>query len=471
MKVKVQILVITTAAMLLIMAEPAAARRIDLLEAFRLAEEHDPLIAAARQQQLARLEQLPQARSLLFPQIDASANANRVWENLEFDNFNGTTGAPPNGAQPNGGFPLETMEGTTSYTTANIGVNLRQAIFRQDAFVALRQARLIEGQAEIAFLAARQQLGLRVAEAYFEVVEAEDTVRTFEAELRAVESEKGRAQRRYELGVGGIIEVNDVEARHAATRANLLQANSQLRLAIETLRRTVNVPVTGVAGLSPGFRAATPRPEDPGVWVERAEQVSLEVLTAEMSLDIARAGVDLARAERYPRLDLVVGIMRDYQGENPLTGGIGIEADRASIGIQLTLPIFTGGSITAGIRESIAQREAGAHLVSDARRNAALAAETAYIAAESAMEQTGALTEALQAVQLAEESTKRGLELGQRTTLDLLNIQRERFEVERSLATARYQYLLAYLHLLAFTGEQIDEAVETVNNLMKGEDK
>jgi outer membrane protein len=457
MRVKILTVVITAIAFQTLLIA-ASAMQLDLLEAYRLAEENDPLLAAAREQKRARLEQVPRARALIFPHIDFSATANQIWDDTELDN-----GLPPDGA-----FPIQAIEGSSSYNTANVGINLRQAIFRQDAFIALRQARLIEGQAEIEFLAARQRLGLQVAEAYFGVVEAEDTVRNVEAELRSVESELGRARGRYELGIGGVIEVNDAEARYAATRANHLQAVSSLRLAMETLRRIVNTPVSGVVGLSSAFSPEVTAPDTPDSWIERAERHSLEVRTAEISLDVARTDVDLARAERYPRIDLIAGVQREYQGENPMTGGIGIESDRASVGIQLTLPLFAGGGISAGVRQSLAQRKAGAHRLSDARRNAALSAQTAFIATEAALEQISALAEALQAVKMAEESTMRGLELGQRTMLDLLNVQRERFEVERNFSTARYQYLFSYLRLMVSIGEPIEQAIEAINTIMGG---
>jgi outer membrane protein len=429
--------------------------QIDLLDAYRMAEKRDPQLAAAREQRIAQLEQVPQARALLLPQVNAFANANRVWEDTRVDNDISTTGA----------FPIEIGDRSGNYNTGNIGINFRQALFRYEAFLSLRQARIFKDQAEVDFELARQQLGLQVADAYFRVLEAEDDVRSFEAELQAVDREMSRAQRRFELGVGGIIEVNDTQARHAATRANLLQSQSRLRLARETLSRTVNAPVASIAPLPPTFTPKTPQPDTPEIWVQLAERQSLEVQVAELSLSGLRTGVEIARSERYPQLYLIANIQRDYQGENPMFGGIGLESDTVSLGIQLSMPFYTGGGVTAGVRQSIAEREASFHLLDDARRSSALAAESAFIALESGLEQIAALTEALSAVQVAEESTQRGLELGQRTTLDLLNIQRERYQVERNLAAARYQHLLAYLQLRISIGESVDKVLEDVNRM------
>jgi outer membrane protein len=452
---------ITTALMVVFLTAAAAqAQRIDLLSAYRLARENDPLLAAAGARRRAQLEQVPQARALLLPQIEASANANRIWEDRRLN-------ATP---EENGAF-IEALEGSAAYNTANVGINVRQALFRYGAFIALRQARLVEDRADVDFELARQQLGLAVAEAYFAVIEEQDAVRTYEAELRAVDFERARAQRRFELGVGTVIEVNDARARHAATSANLLQARSRLRLAHERLRRRINAPVGDVAGLAADFQAEAPQPNAPEAWAGQAEKQSLEVRTAELTLAVARAAVDVARSERYPRLDLVANMQRDYQGESPMFGGIGMEADSAAVGIQLSLPLFTGGGISAGVRQSVAEREAAANQLRDARRSAALSAESAFIAVESSLEQIAALAEALTAVEVAEESTQRALELGQRTNLDLLNIQRERYQVERNLAAARYQYLLTYLQLHAAVGEPLDEAIETVNGMLEGDER
>ncbi|RFA34590.1 TolC family outer membrane protein [Alkalilimnicola ehrlichii] len=447
-------------ALALLVGSPAQAQRADLLTLYRLAEERDPQLAAAREQRRAQQEQVPLARSNLLPQISASANANRVWEDTQFGD------SPP--PQEPGAAPMM-GEGDASYNTANIGISVNQVLFRQEAFIALRQARIVDDLADAEFLSVNQQLALRVADAYFAVLEAEDAVRSFEAELETVEHELQRAERRYELGVGAITEVNDARARYAATRASLLQARSQVRLAGETLRRTVNAPVSAVFRLPEGFEPERPQPDAPSAWAELAERQSVEVRLSELSLDVAQAGVDVARSERYPRLDLVANLQRDYQGENPMAGGGSMETDRASIGIQLSVPLYTGGGISAGARQALAERETAFHQLLDARRNAALQAESAFIALESSLEQIGALVEALQAARLSEDSTERGLELGQRTTLDLLNVQRERFQVERDLAAARYEYLLAYIELYTAVGRPVEETLAQVNALLARE--
>lgn len=278
-----------------------------------------------------------------------------------------------------------------------------------------------------------------------------------------------RAQRQFELGVGTVLEVNDAKARLAATNANLLQARNRLRLAYETLHRRMNAPVSDVVGLSTAFRAEAPRPDTPESWVEFAELQSLAVRNAELSLDVARAEVDLARSQRYPQIDLVASLQRDYQGENPVAGGIGMETDLAMIGIQLNWPLFAGGAIRSSVRQNIDQKTAAFHQLQDTKRSSALSTESSFIEIESSLEQITALAEALEAVQLSEESTQRAVELGQRTTLDLLNIQRERFQIERNLNAARYQYLLAYLHLHASVGAPIEDAIQSVNAFLENE--
>lgn len=440
--------------LLWVAAEGVQAQSLDLLEAYRMAEDNNPQLAAAREQRTADLQQIPQARSRLFPQISASGSTFYNDEEV-------TLGDLPDTEQSPFG-----RGGEQEYTTRSLNLEVRQALYRREAFIALRQARTVEDQAELEFELARQELAASVAEAYFQVLEAADAVASFEAELRAVARELARAERRQELGVGAVTEVHDSRARHAATQANLLQARSQVRLARNALRRLIQASFDRIVPLSERFEPRPPQPNDPQPWIEVAEQANRQVRLTELALEIASAGVDAARAQRHPTIDLVANLRRDYQGGNPSLGGLSIETDGPSIGVQVTMPLFLGGSISADIRQSQAERNATRYQLIDTRVSAALAAESAFIALQDGVAQIDALEEALQAAATAEESARRGVELGQRTTLDLLTVQRDRYAVERNLATARYQYLLAYLDLRTIVGEPVDEVVRDVSSFL-----
>jgi outer membrane protein len=433
------------------LSSPAAAEPIDLLEAYRLASAHDPQLAAAREQLRADRQQVPLARSLVLPQIGAQGDVSHVWEDTEIG------GAPGIG-------------GRADYSTRSLGVGLTQTLFRRDALVALGQARVIMDQADLRFELARQRLALQVAEAYFRVLEAEDTVTSFDAELRAIERQLQRAQRAFELGAGTVTDVHEAQARLDGTRARRIGALNERQVARENLRRTINAPVTQVSGLPAGFEPQMPQPAEAGPWAELAEERNLQVRLALSGLDLAGREIDRQRAGRYPQLDLVANAGRSYQGSlTQVPGGGALEADRASVGLQVTVPLYTGGAVTAQVRQAQAQREVSYHQMLDARRQAALSAESAYLTLVANLEQVRALEQALVSIESNEQATQRGLQVGLRTTLDLLNVQRERYQIERDLAAARYGYLMTYLQLHAAVGEALDErAIEAVNTFLTG---
>ncbi len=363
------------------------------------------------------------------------------------------------------------LDSENHYTAYSAGIGVTQALFRADAFVALRVARTVADQAELRYELARQQLALRVAEAYFRVLQAEDAVTTFDAELRAIETQLQRARRAFELGAGTVTDVNDAQARLDGTVARRLAALNELRIAREALRRLIDAPVGRIAGLSPAFEPEVPQPADASEWAQAAEENNLQVLLAQTGLELARGEIARNRAARYPRVDLVGSIGRGYQGyAAQLPPGADATTDRASIGITVSMPLYTGGAINARVRQATALREASFHQLLNAKREAALGAESAYLTLVANLEQVRALEQALRSIRSTEESTQRGLELGLRTTLDLLNVQRERFQIERDLAGARYGYLLTYLRLQAAIGESLDEqAIAAVNRYLSAQ--
>lgn len=429
----------------------AQAANLDLLEAYRLASQHDPQIAAAEWQLRADREQIPQARSLVLPQLGLQGEVNRIWEDSEFAG----------------------MDSEVTYTAYNAGVGLRQSLFRADAFIALQQARYLADQAELRYDLARQQLVLRVADAYFGVLRAHDALVSYEAEVRAIETQRRRAQRAFELGSGTITDVNDAQARLDATRARQVAVRNDLRIARERLRRLTASSVDELAGLTDTFEPEPPQPHQAQEWAEFAERNNLQVRVAESALELSGREIARQRAARYPQVELVGNLGQGHQGDVTQIGPAGapvtddVTTDRASIGVTLTMPLYTGGAVSARVREAIAQREVGYHRLLDAKREAALSAESAYLTLTANLESVHALEQALRSIRSTEASTERGLELGLRDTLDLLNIQRERFEVERSLAEARYGYLLTYLQLMASIGDDLEEtALPAINRFL-----
>lgn len=431
------------AAMLTTHGQALADEPRDLLEIYRLAVERDPQLEAAQHRLRASEEIRPQARALFLPEINVDADAGYTWESVQSGS-------------------------STDNRNWNAGIALTQPLFRQDSFSLARQSDILIDQAALEFAQSNQDLMLRTSQGYFDVLLAQDQLSTIDAELAAIESELQRARRALEVGTGTITDVNEAQARFDRVQADRLRAENNLTVTRETLRRIIGEQAGPLVGLEEDFSAQPPTPTERAAWAERAERYNLTVRLAEQNLELAREEVTMEQGSRYPRVDLVARYGRGYQSEagradSPAVGG-DIESERTTVGVQLSMPLYTGGATSSRIRERQAERDAVFSETLEAKRSAALEAESAYLNLTSNLRQIQALEQALSSIRSTERSTERGIEVGLRTTLDLLNVQRERFEVERQLAEARYSYLLNYLQLQVAVGGGVDEtSIQDVN--------
>jgi outer membrane protein len=428
-------------ALLLMGSAGSALAAQSLLDSYEQALEGDPQLAAAQAGLRAQEENLAQARSLFLPQVGLNAGANKVWQDTSPD-----LGAPD------------------SYSSNSVGIGLTQPLFRMESFTIYGQAREIIDQAEFSYALARQDLGLRVSQAYFRVLQANDALQSYDAELAAISRQLQRSKRAFEVGTATIADVNDAQARSDLVQARRLQALNEVQLAREALRRITGQPVGELARLRESFDPVAPAPTDPDAWALRAESDNLQVRLARSALEVAKGEVDRQRAQRYPRVDLVASYGRQ---NGVLIGPAELNVTQGTVGVQLEMPLYTGGAVSARIRQAQANKDQGLEQVRQAVRSASLTAKSAYLMLESSLQQVRALEQALHSMLINEQSTQRGVELGLRTTLDLLDIQRDRFAAERDLAAARYGYLLNYLQLQAAVGGVVTpEAVQAVNQFL-----
>ncbi len=413
----------------------------DLLESYRLAVQSDPQLAAARWQREAQRERIDQARSLFLPDIGLEGEAAR--NDIDYE-------APATPERPAGSV-------SDRYTSTSYGVALTQPLFRAESFVVYRQAKTLVNQADLQLGLAHQNLILRLVETYFAVLQAQNALETFDAELQAIEQQLRRAQRAFEVGSGTITDVNDAQARYDITVAQRVAAVNQLQVARERLRRLTGARADELADVANTFQPQTPAPEAPDAWAELAEEKNLQVLLAASNLAFSREEVSRQRAQRYPRVDLVARYGKNSPA--PSSFDEDSEATQGSVGVNLTVPLYTGGAISSQVSEAQYNRSAALSQLEDAQREAAITAESAFLELQANVEQLRALQQALKSIRLNEESTRRGMELGLRTTLDVLDIQRERYAAERDLAAARYNYLLNYIRLQAAVGRATDEEI------------
>ena len=391
-------------------------RGADLMAVYRDAIAYDAQYASARAALDAGREKLPQGRAGLLPTIGLAANT--TWNDV--DSTRRTAGA---------------TEVNTKYNNNGWTVSLTQPLFRWQNWVAYTQSELAVAQAEAQFGLARQELIVRAAQAYFDVLLAQDTLATAQAQKVAIAEQLESAKRNFEVGTATITDSHEAQARYDLTSAQEIAADNDLTVKRQVLRSVIGKEPEGLKNLKPGVQLVRPQPDDIAKWVDMAESASASVQIYQALFEIATREVEKQRAGHYPTLDLVATRGRS-SATNSTTLGFGSDANASTIGLQLSIPIFAGGAVMSKDREAVALREKAASDLENARRTAALNARQAYLGVSSGMAQVKAYEAALTSSQSALDSNKLGYEVGVRINIDVLNAQSQLFDTRQKLAKA-----------------------------------
>lgn len=408
----------------------------DLMTIYRDALRSDPVLRQAQAARDAVQELRPQARSVLLPNISASAGYN--WTARDGEDWDGTT----------------------------YGLQLTQPIFRYSALVQLRQVDALASQADIEFAAAQQELILRVADRYFAVLDAESTLRLAEAEVAAIERQLQQAEQRFEVGLIAVTDVEEARARRDLARASLIAAQNQRESALEALRELTGREHQAVRNLPADIPLRQPDPADPQHWLDTAKAGNPRLQAIRRATEAAQYNVDVRRAERYPNLSLTASAMRSdtAQPGGPAVSGA---VDTYTVGIQLQVPLYLGGRLSSQVREAQYRYTEAFEALQATHRNVLRAAADGYRSVESSLLRVRALQQALSSTQRALESVEAGFRAGTRTTVDVLNAQRERFRAEAEYAQATYDHLLSHLRLRQVAGLLDEDDLEAINALLR----
>ncbi len=414
-----------------------------LSEIYRLALANDPQFAAAREAHRAGLERLPQARASLLPSLSLSAFARNTDTEI-------STAAGPTANQPYG-----------------FGLTLTQPIYRKQNLDTLAQARVQVEQAEQQLRLAQQELLLRVAQAYFDVLLAEDNLATARAQKQAFAEQLAQARKSFEVGAATIVDSHEAQARYDLAAAQEIAAANELEVKRHALEKLINRPAPRLAKLKRAFSPPLPQPASMEAWVEQAQAHSLRVQLNQSALEIARREVEKQRGGHHPTLDLLARY-DDTRRTSTLPGsGVTVDSRSATVGLEFNLPLYQGGGTVARVREAVANQERARFELDHARRQAALEAREAYLAVVSGSARSKALEQALASSEAQLKSTKLGLEVGVRTRIDVLNAEQQRYATLRDLYAARYQTLLAGLKLKAAAGSVSEDDLKGIDELLE----
>lgn len=414
----------------------------DLLAALEAAQANDPTYRESEAAALSVAEGVPQATAdLWLPTLSFTAGATRIRQDL--------TSAFAFGAN-----------GNLAYTAKEYRINLSQPIYHYDRFIALKQADKRLQQAQLEVLVARQDLMVRVAERYFEVLAAEDTLEFARAEKDSLKSQLDQAQQRFEVGLIAITDVQEAQAGHDRALASEISAQNAVENAREALREVTESYSAQLVALGDKMPLTVPEPLDIESWTQTALQSNLNLKAAEIGAEIAHDEIRRQYAQHLPTVDIVGG-----HGYNQQDGRFGAsEVTQGDIGVQLNVPLFEGGRTVSRTRQSEHDHRVALEQLEQARRAAHRQAREAYLGVVTRISSVNALRQAVTSSRTALESTQAGFEVGTRTAVDIVDAERSLFQAKRDYARARYDYILDTLRLKRAAGSLAPEDLAVANS-------
>jgi len=427
-------------AALLVSAQPTA-HALDLRQALEAAGKQDTQLASALAQLRIVRERVPQAAAGLLPAVNGITSINRQ--------------------------TVDTSLGPRRESTPRqFSLSLNQPLLRMDRFETLEQSKLAVVQAEAALEASRQDLIVRVATAYFDIVAAQDTLAAVRAQKRAIALQLESAKRNFQVGTATITDQQEAQARADLTDSQEIAAENDLgnkRNALAILTGRPIAEMSTLDGLRPGLTILPPEPAQDDAWTERARAENLNVRQSAIALEVARREINKARFGHWPTIDLVSSATRS---ESSTVGLTSANINSMSVGLQLAVPIYAGGATTGRVREVVAASEKAIADLETARRTADLTARQLLRKVTSGLAQVRALEAAERSSQLALDSNLLGYQVGVRINIDVLNAQQQLFSTRRDLALARYTVLVDGLRLRQAVGGLSDTDLVAVNTLL-----
>ncbi len=421
---------------------------MDLLQAYQAAQQQDATILASRAAAQAGRERLPQARSQLLPNISASVGRNQ----------NNLVSIVPNSLGQE-----QTSE--SHYPSSNRTLTLRQPLFRSYLAAQYRQAEAQVQDAEATLAQDEQNLAVRVSGAYFEAMLTHEQLDLILAQRKAYTTQLDAARKSLAGGSGTRTDVDDAQARLDMNAAQEIEARQNMDYTLKQLETLVNQPVDKLAVLDVAkLELLDPQPNVLQDWIDRAEARSPQLQSLRAQAEASRQEVKKAGAGHTPTLDAVAQWSRS-ESENILN--VQSSYTNGSVGLQLNIPIFSGGYVNSTVRQALAGQEHAEQSLEAGRRDLGVRVYKEFRGMTENIPKVRALELALRSADQLVLSSRKSFQAGSRTVMDVLNAEQQRMVVLRDLAQARFMYLISKIRLLALVGAADDEAVAAINRMLK----
>ena len=418
----------------------------NLEEIYELALKNDPLLKAAEATYRAGKENKAQGRAGLLPTLSISGSSNwneyRVMDQI-----------------------------IDQYNSNNYSGRLSQPIFRMDKWFQFKRGKSLSDSAQAEFGYQQQETMIRVASAYFNVLNSIDSLNAARAEEKAIGKQKDLAKKRFEVGLAAITEVQETQAAYDLTVVSRISREAQLDSARETLNSIVGKEIALLSPLKESFEISLPDPLDRESWVTLGLKNNLQLKSAKFQREAAKHSARAATSNHLPQIDIVGRVTKSTSKQGKFGGFIqnplfGVEQDTRQYAIQFNLPLYAGGSISSARRQAFANYDRAKEQTIYTERSIIRDVRSNHFGVQTQVANVTARKQALASAESALEATQIGYEVGSRNTVDLLDSQKRLFQAQRDYASSRYEYIIAMLRLKASVGSLNPGDLISISNRM-----
>jgi outer membrane protein len=422
----------------------ANAQAEDLLTLYQQALLNDTVVLKAQAQYDIVKEDIGQARSALLPQINA---------------FSSYTDGENDSLDPNSDGTFTTL--TSEFNSLGYGASLNMQLYHHDSWLRLNIAEKSAHQSDLTYQVAKQDLIVRVAQAYFALLSTKDDLVFAQAEKAAIARQLEQTKQRFSVGLTAITDVYEAQAQYDTSVTQEIRAKNAIFSAEEELRVITNTYPDNINILNTDrFSTTTPTPNSADEWQKTAEAKNLDLIAAKVGIDISKQNIDAARAGHYPTLDFGA----TYNNADGERNGIDTPAlNDYSIGVTLNVPIYSGGAIQSSVRQAQSRFVLASQDLMQTHRAVVRTTRNAYNTVVTTISSIKAFEQSVLSATKALEATEAGFEVGTRTIVDVLDSTRNLYNAKRNLSSTRYSYIQNVLLLKRAGGTITDEDITAIN--------
>ena len=415
---------------------------VDLVEVYNIAVKNDPKLLASEVKHKAIMQEYPIARSYLLPNLKFSAKSKRTRESID-------------------GAVYGRSSSTTQFTTDEYSINLKQPLYRRDLFSLLEKSEYQIAKSLAERDSARQDLIIRVAEAYFDILDSLDNINYVKSEKAAIKSQLNESKKRLEVGLIAITDYAEAQASYDLSETQYIEAKNLSDISKESLYVLTGKQFKKFSSLDKNIKAKDPDPNNIKAWEDFAIKQNLDLVAYKRAQDIATTNIKYERSKHFPTLD-IYGTVKETDKGGGSSGAF--ESNNDYIGIELNIPIFIGGNTYFNSKKASYLEEQARYDVLQKKREVIRDTRKAFLNLKSSISKVNASKKALESNELSVEYNQAGFEVGTRSTTDVLLALKDLYKAKKNFSKSKYEYLLSKLRLKQSIGTLSIDDIKVVNS-------